>query len=228
MTVIGSGMLAKAFEASYIERQGLVMFCSGVSNSNETSSDQFSREKALLLKTIQGNSGRKIVYFSSCAAGLINTPYYQHKMAMEQVVMSMAEQYLIVRLPQVVGLAKNATLVIHIAGCIRSKTPITVFRGAKRNLIDVDDVVRLTYYLVDLDNMLINVTNANMVPVEEIVRMISVVLGNEPIILAGPPDADAPDYDGGPLMELIGTNDPIYSLDYNQAVLAKYVPLLCK
>lgn len=221
-------MLANAFEASHIERQGLVLFCSGVSNSRETSAEQFSREKVLLLKTIHGNPSRKIVYFSSCAAGFINTPYYQHKMAMEQVVITMAAQYLIVRLPQVVGVAKNATLVSHIAGCIRSRASITVFRGAKRNLIDVDDVVRLTWYLAGLGNMTINVTNAIMVSVEEIIRIISSILSAEPVILAGPAAGEELGYDGGALKELIGAADPIFSSDYNQAVLAKYIPLLCK
>lgn len=226
MTVIGNGMLAKAFEASGIERHGLVLFCSGVSNSWETSAAEFTREKSLLQETIHSNPESKIVYFSSCAAGHINTPYYQHKSEMECLVESSAQNYLVVRLPQVVGVTKNSTLVSFIATSIKCKKPITVYQGAKRNLIDVEDVVRLTLRLAELGNMVINVTNSNMVPVEEIVRIISGIVGNEPIILACPPDADAPDYDGWQLKELIGQADIVYSSNYNQTILSKYVPLL--
>ena len=226
MTVIGSGMLAKAFVAANLYNDDLLFFCSGVSNSGTSSAGEFERERALLLETLARYSESKIIYFSSCAAGVIENPYYRHKKAMEVLVESSAQRYLIVRLPQVVGLTRNTTLVSFIAGSIKNQTPITVFKGARRNLIDIDDVVRLTLYLVNLDNMLINVTNANMLPVEEIVHMISVILGNQPIILAGPPDADAPNYDGGRLKNLIGQADIIYSPSYNQVILSKYVPLL--
>ncbi len=228
MHVIGNGMLAKAFMAVNVIDNDLVVFCSGVSNSNETSEVQFAREKALLLDTTKTFPIRKIVYFSSCAAGSVESPYYRHKQAMQDLIQAGAQRHLIVRLPQVVGKTKNKTLVNFIAGSVKNLTPITVFADARRNLIDVDDVVRLTLHLAGLDNMAINVTNSSMVAVEEIVRMISDILGMAPIILAGPPDAEAPDYEGGPLKELIGPDDPIYSEGYNQTVLAKYVPLLCE
>ncbi len=228
MTVIGSGMLAKAFLAANLDNDNLLFFCSGVSNSGTSSAGEFERERALLLDTLARYSESKIIYFSSCAAGAIESPYYRHKKAMEVLVESNAQRYLIVRLPQVVGVTNNTTLVSFIAGNIRNRTPITVFKGARRNLIDIDDVVRLTLYLVNLDNMLINVTNANMLPVEEIVRIISGILSAEPVILAGPAAGEELGYDGDALKELIGAADPIYSSDYNQAVLAKYIPLLCK
>ncbi len=226
MIVIGNGMLAKAFEASNIKQEGLVLFCSGVSNSRETSANQFNREKTLLLNTMQWYVDKKMVYFSSCAADLIDTPYYQHKKAMEALVESSAERYLIVRLPQVVGLTKNSTLVSFIAENIKSGKPITVFKGARRNLIDVDDVVRLTLVLASFGNLAINVCNGKMVPVEEIVSMIAVVQGVEPILLMSPAEADGGSYDGQQLASLIGQDDPIYSESYNNTVLAKYVPLL--
>jgi len=228
MTVIGSGMLAKAFLAANLDNDNLLFFCSGVSNSGTSSAGEFERERALLLEALARYSESKIIYFSSCAAGAIESPYYRHKKAMEVLVESSAQRYLIVRLPQVVGLTRNTTLVSFIAANIRNRTPITVFKNARRNLIDIDDVVRLTLYLASQNNMVINVTNANMVSVEEIVSLISSILAEILIIQAGPPEVGSQIYDGGPLMELIGTNDPIYSSDYNQAVLAKYIPLLCK
>jgi nucleoside-diphosphate-sugar epimerase len=227
MNVIGNGMLAKAFLAVDGGYDELVFFCSGVSDSGTTSAYEFEREESLLSESIGRHSDRKTIYFSSCAAGAIDSPYYRHKQAMERLVESSAKRYLIARLPQVVGVTKNATLVNFIAGNIKSGKPITVFRGARRNLIDVDDVVRLTLYLAQLDNMAINVTNSNMVSVDEIVKLISGILGESPIVQAGPPEAAGQAYDGRQLKELLGPNDPIYSVGYNQAVLSKYVPLLC-
>lgn len=228
MAVIGNGMLAMAFMAADTGADDFVIFCSGVSNSGATSADEFMREKSLLLDALNRYPGRKFIYFSSCAAGYMQSPYYRHKQAMQELIQACAQRYLIVRLPQVVGVTKNATLVRFIALSIKNHTPITVLKGARRNLIDVDDVVRLTRYLAGLGNMAINVTNANMTPVEEIIRMISGILCKEPVLLAGPSAPEEPGYEGEELKRLIGGDDPIYSSSYNQAVLAKYVPLLCE
>jgi UDP-2-acetamido-2,6-beta-L-arabino-hexul-4-ose reductase len=227
MILIGNGMLAKAFMQAHAGSDDLLLFCSGVSNSGTTSTGDFEREKLLLLDSLRRYPHLKCIYFSSCAASPTHNFYYRHKQAMQDLVQASAQRYLIVRLPQVVGLTKNATLVRFIAHSIKTRTPITVFKGARRNLIDVDDVVRLTLHLAGLGNMVINVTNANMVPVEEIISMVSCILGAETAICSGPSIAEGPDYDGHALKTLIGVDDPIYASGYNMATLTKYVPMLC-
>ena len=61
--IIGNGLRAKAFN-SYGNDNKLLIFASGVSNSNETSSKAFDREKKLLLDALNNQSGKKFIYFS--------------------------------------------------------------------------------------------------------------------------------------------------------------------
>lgn len=225
MEVIGNGMLAKAFRAAGVRRDRLVAFCSGVSDSKETSTVRFNREKSLLLDVVRRHQDSKIVYFSSCAAEFVDNPYYRHKRDMECCLQQTAREHLVCRLPQAVGVATNDTLVNHITRSVSTGRVITVTRNARRSLIDVDDVVRLTLRLSGLGNMQIGVTNGSMMPVEDLIAMVSGILDVAPVIEYAGMEPDY-SYDGTLLSSLIGKADGIYAVDYNLSVLSKYVPLL--
>lgn len=222
MIIIGQGMIANAFKNCKVKDDNLLIFGSGVSNSLELSESEFKREKNLLLDVLKTYPQKKIVYFSSCAVGLIDTPYYLHKQAMENIVIEKAELYLICRLPQVVGITQNSTLVNHIATCIRTKKTIKVISNAKRNLIDIDDAVRITILLSSCSNLIINITNGIMVPINDLIQLLSSILKIKPIIAYGTDENGITDYDGMDLKKFIGLNDRIYSDNYLQDVLTKY------
>lgn len=142
--IVGHGMLAQAFSARTAELGGATVFASGVSNSREVRDAAFAREVSLLQATHAFATGR-LLYFSCCALDApcpADTPYLRHKMAMEERVL--ADGGVVFRLPQVVGPGGNPGalanfLHAHIAG----EMAFEAWRGAQRNLIDVDDVAAI-------------------------------------------------------------------------------------
>ena len=60
-------MMAKAFSA-FLADGGVVIFASGVSDSLEDRREAFDREKSLLLRTLEDNAGKLVVYFGTCSA----------------------------------------------------------------------------------------------------------------------------------------------------------------
>ena len=101
--IIGSGMLAKAFNI-YKADHDLLIFASGVANSQEENRATFQREADLLATAV--NQNLKLVYFSTCSIDdrAVNfSPYVQHKIKMEELIQNECKQFFILRLPQVVG-----------------------------------------------------------------------------------------------------------------------------
>lgn len=148
--IVGNGMLARAFAPRYACTDDVVVFASGVSNSNETRQSEFDRERELL-RPFLGRHG-KVVYFSSCGvedAGEKNRPYMKHKQEMEALVLAAPEGY-VIRLPQVVGLTPNPnTLTNFLSNRIRSGEPFTVWSRAQRNLVDVDDIASIGSAMIE-------------------------------------------------------------------------------
>jgi hypothetical protein len=57
--IVGNGNIAKILN----DREGAIFFASGVSDSETIERNEFLREKQLLLKTINHNSFKRIIYF---------------------------------------------------------------------------------------------------------------------------------------------------------------------
>ncbi len=147
--ILGNGLLAKACVSFFKYDEEIIIFASGVSNSKEKKLEEFSRERSMLINALSKN--KFIVYFSTCSIEdpeLNDTPYVKHKVAMEAEVRR-AKNYLIFRLPQVVGHTKNPnTLTNYLYGKIVSGSFFHVWGKAKRNLIDVDDVAKIAYFIL--------------------------------------------------------------------------------
>ncbi|MHB1271812.1 MAG: NAD-dependent epimerase/dehydratase family protein [Rhodanobacter sp.] len=148
--IAGKGLLARAFEPHFGADASVVVFASGVSNSLETRSSEFSREDSLL-RELLATRPRRFVYFGSCgvtAAQAELTPYMQHKKRMESIALSFAGS-LVIRLPQVVGPTDNPhTLTNFIRDRIVSGEQFMVWANAERNLIDICDVVGIASILI--------------------------------------------------------------------------------
>lgn len=148
--IIGNGLIATAFMGRDFESNpNVVIYASGVSNSKEVRSEAFLRERTMLAEAVA--SEKFICYFSTCSIHdreLQDAPYVVHKKQMESLVKK-AKNYAIFRLPQVVGRTPNPhTLTNYIYDKIMHGDQFHVYKHAKRNLIDVDDVARIVSYLV--------------------------------------------------------------------------------
>lgn len=180
--IIGRGLIANAFIHEFLEDKEVTIFASGVSNSNEVSNDSFLRESTLLKRIIAGDPGL-LVYFSTCSIGDLerqNTYYVRHKIEMENLV-AQSGQYLILRLPQVVGKTENPyTLTNYLHSQIESGSHFTIWNKAWRNLIDIDDIAKIVTYMIRKSsfwNHTFNIASPFPICVIDLVRVFEQTLG---------------------------------------------------
>ena len=148
--IIGNGLIASLFRD--FDRDDVVYFASGVSNSLETDPAQFNREENLIRKTIAANSEKVFVYFSTCSiydSTKTGSPYVLHKLKMEQLIANVCAEYMILRVSNAVGQGGNPNLLLnYLVRSARNAEVITVHTKAKRNLIDVEDIKNITLSLL--------------------------------------------------------------------------------
>lgn len=89
--IIGSGDIASALP----DRDDLLFFASGVSNSKETRQSEFKREEDLLCRQPEE---AHLVYFSSLAIFYSDTLYTRHKRLMELLVKGLFPLHTIIRI----------------------------------------------------------------------------------------------------------------------------------
>lgn len=181
--IVGKGLLARAFEPCFGEASDVIVFASGVSNSLETRPSEFAREAALLRQRLDSEA-RRFIYFSSCgvtAAESELTPYMRHKQSMESLVLS-ASHGLVLRLPQVVGKTENHhTLTNFLRDHIVSGEHFTVWAHAERNLIDIDDIVKIGARLAEelpTEATVVSIAAARSLLMPDIVEIFERVLDN--------------------------------------------------
>ncbi len=184
--VIGDGLLGSAFAEVFSKESDVIIFASGVSNSQECNNMAFMREKNLLEKSLQNND-KKIAYFSSCSiydTSLEHTPYVRHKCEMEALVQQ-AKRFSIFRLPQVVGKTFNLkNLTSFIYKKIITGESFEVWRYAKRNIIDVMDVVAIVKYILNeqgLANQTHNIACPFSISIMELIKVFEAVLNKRAI-----------------------------------------------
>jgi len=182
--VIGNGLIATAFK-SYVDNDKVVIFASGVSNSSETNDETFFKESTLLRGTLKKNKDKIIVYFSSvfnCDRNKL--VYMNHKRHMEEIISNSPNKFIILRLPQVIGAGGNPnTLVNFMVNKLKNNETIDVYKKAKRNLLDVEDVEKIVSKI--LSEKIFGIFDLNSIEpifVEDIVNIIGKHLNITPDI----------------------------------------------
>lgn len=183
--IIGRGLIANVFKD--INREDIIFFASGVSNSLETDTNQFKRERDLIEKTIEENPTKKFVYFSTCSiydSSKYASAYVIHKLDMENLIEKIAQNFLICRVSNAVGNGGNSNLLInYLVNNIKENNPILVHQKATRNLIDVEDVGNITLRLLDETiNTIQNIAYIENFSVLEIVYALEKYLSKSAII----------------------------------------------
>ena len=131
--IVGNGNIAKVLK----DRDDLVFFASGVSNSSCTDEKEYEREFTLL-KTIP--TDKHIVYFSNLGIYYKEDRYTSHKIKIEEYIRTNYTSYTIVR----------------IEVCEWVKTPYTILNYFKKQLNDgIEPVIQdTTRYVLSLDEFL--------------------------------------------------------------------------
>ena len=145
--VIGNGDIASVLP----DRDDLLFFASGVSNSGKVYWREYEREKQLLLSDaviplcrMKGAQGKRLVYFSSL--GILDgkpsefgkSSYYCHKIEMEWMVRHNFPKYTIIRLGNITWGKNPHTIINFFKDKILKKEPLDI-RDEYRFLVDKDE-----------------------------------------------------------------------------------------
>ncbi|MCO7355472.1 NAD-dependent epimerase/dehydratase family protein [Riemerella anatipestifer] len=148
--VVGKGLVASLF--TNVDREDIIFFASGVSNSLEVRMEEFMREENLVRETIANHPDKVMVYFSTCSiydSSKVDSPYVRHKLKMENIVSNNCSRYLILRLSNVVGKGGNPNLLMnYLVNSVKRGEVINVHTKATRNLIDAEDVKAVVFNLL--------------------------------------------------------------------------------
>lgn len=184
--IVGSGLLAQAFSDTFSRHTEICIYAAGVSNSSCKNASEFARERQRLSDALQeAHDVDAFVYFGTCSVDdpdARDTPYVQHKLAMERLVQA-HPQGLILRLPQVAGKTSNPhTLLNYLYARVSRSERFDLWSKAKRNIIDVADVAAIAKYLIvdkSVRNTTINVANTINYPMQDIVHAMERVVGKQ-------------------------------------------------
>lgn len=180
--VIGNGLIAKRF-SSYSNDERFLAFASGVSNSKTTDAGLYKREADLLLQSLDANTGKIFIYFSTCSFydnEEQQSAYVLHKKAMEELIRERSTHYHIFRISNLAGRTSNPNTILnfffnHIAGHI----PFSLWVNTWRNLIDIDDAFTIMDHIIQnnlFKNSIVNIANTENYPVTAIVSAIEKAL----------------------------------------------------
>ena len=150
--IVGNGIIANIFRSNFNDDTYLI-FAFGVSDSTEENINEFNREEKLLLEMIDKYPNLKLIYFSSIFCGLKFDRYYTHKMKMESLIIKNSKDFLIFRLPQVIGNGgNNKNLFNFFIDSIRNDKVLKIKKNTQRSLIDIDDVFKIVFYCINKSN----------------------------------------------------------------------------
>lgn len=181
--IIGKGLIASQFLD--VDRDDVIFFASGVSNSSERRKEEFLREQNLINQTLDHYPNELFVYFSTCSiydSSKYDSPYVLHKLHMEEIIKQNSKNYLILRISNAVGKGGNPNLLMnYLFHQINENNELVIHKNATRNLIDVEDVknITLNYITSKKCNMIVNVAYLENFYIPEIIEAFEQILKKE-------------------------------------------------
>ena len=225
--IVGTGLLARVFAPSLGGTAGIVVHAAGVSNSQCHDDREFRRERDALATTIREHRDAEcLVYFSTCSVrdpASAESPYVRHKIAMEALVREHPRN-LVLRLPQVVGRTPNPhTLLNYLHARISRGERFAVWRYARRNVIDCQDVQSLARAIIDdgIRQATLNIAAPRNHPMIEIVETMERAIGGHAVYDLLERGADYP-IDVEAIRPYFARCDLAFGPDYLERVIRKY------
>lgn len=226
--LIGSGLLAHAFAIPFSHRDDVCIYAAGVSNSSCIDVQEFERERQLLSETLEQTKHVGVfAYFGTCSVAdpeALNTPYVQHKLAMEQLVVA-HPRHLILRLPQVAGKTPNPhTLLNYLYARISRSEAFNLWIKAKRNIIDIDDVAAIAgQFIADesVRNVTLNIANPISYSMIDIVGAMERAVGKRAIYYLVERGSEYT-IDTSAILPVLESAGVEFGSDYLENVMGKY------
>ena len=179
--IIGTGLIANAFSKGNFDNTDFIIFASGVSNSKEERKEEYNRELNLLIDTLNGNEDKKLIYFSSCNIASADTSVYlQQKELIEEYIKRNILNYLILRLPNVVGHSTNRfQLLNYFYFTLLEQKDLTVKVNYIRHLLDVNDLPKIMELLTALqvEASILNIAFDNGTKVKDLIEILEEAVG---------------------------------------------------
>lgn len=180
--IIGNGILANAIR--FYDREDVIFFASGVSNSLEKNPAEFEREISLLKSVMNQHPDKKLIYFSTCSiydASKKASPYVMHKLTIEKIIAEQHSNFIIFRVGNAVGRGGNPnTLINFLKSSILSENKLTIHNNARRILIGTDDIASFVgKYINDFNHEIINLAYPYQYSLPEILSALEDHLGKK-------------------------------------------------
>jgi len=222
--IIGNGSIAKVFKQEFENDDSVIIFASGVSNSNEKNISEYQRETKLLQDTLTTFPEKKIVYFSSISSKYVNSDYFNHKELMENLISENSNNFIIIRLPQIISNSGNQNNLINfLVNSIRNNHSLEIQKDVFRALIDVDDLKKVTLEVIkNFNNKILNFSKVESLTVINLCEMIFEILNFRVNIIEIPPKLDTPNLDNSPEIDDI-LEYLIDKENYTNKILKKYL-----
>jgi len=140
--IIGNGLIAKSLQN--IDSDEVLFFASGVSNSLETKDAEFQRELALLQNALTSYPHLRFFYFSTLSIldqSKKESQYVHHKKAMEEYIVNHSDNYLIIRIGNLIGKGGNPnTLFNFFKNKILQNDSFEIHTEARRLILGMEDL----------------------------------------------------------------------------------------
>ncbi len=223
--IVGNGLIANTLSA--INHEKYLIFASGVSNSKEENPNAYKREIDLLLAQKRSNT---LIYFSTCSIKdptLSETAYIKHKIHIENLIKNEFPNYLIIRLPTLVGKTANPhTFFNFMKNKIINNEEVIVYKNAWRYLLDADDIKIIIPTLTqfpETQNTTINAAYKNALTVENIVIKMDKILKKTSTIKLLDEGNHFPIENDKLTAFLQKNNLTLFSDKYNDTIIRKYL-----
>ena len=172
--IVGNGLIAN--ECSVIDRPDVLFFASGVSNSMNNDENNYIREILLVKSHLE--TEKKFIYFSSIDEYIINERYLKHKKQIEELIKNKTNNYIIIKIPQLLGKRGNSNNFInYIYNHIKNDIEFDLFL-TKRSLLDVSDLIEILKELLKINYVgLLNINYIELMSVSDFIVIIENILG---------------------------------------------------
>ena len=189
MHVHGSGFIAKNLKRIKLRKlKKVVIYAAGVSNSKSKDKKEFLKErKKIQIFLSNHNTEHLFIYISTTSVldnNLKKDKYTRNKIIIENLIKKSLNNFLILRLSQIVGKSNNPhTLTNFIYRKILSEQRFKVWSNVKRNLIDIDDLIKIVKQIISTKlkpGNVINILNPNSIYVKKIVNIMGDIVKKNP------------------------------------------------
>ncbi len=185
--IIGSGFIAKKFKkySNYLRKNNVIVYAAGISNSLEKNKKNLNKEINKFAKFYK-KVDKRIIYISTYSisdSSRLKNKYVKNKIQIEQIIKKKVPNYLIIRLPEIIGNNKNPyTLSNFFYNKINKFEKFILYQGAKRNILDIDDAIKNSIKLIKLKttkNDVVNLLNYQFYTPFQIVKTFEKILNKK-------------------------------------------------